>query len=1367
MAPSNDTSANDLKRRLATLSPAQRAALAGKLAAKEVEPATLRVRSWRSEMPPDADTFPASAGQQRLWLLDQILPDRAAYNIPRILRLKGAFDIDALRRSLDLLVARHEALRTRVVRSGDKTSPAPNQVIDPPSAASLRVIDLESVEEGSRHTRARELAEAEARTPFDLGQGPLFRALVLKLTQDEHWLVFNIHHGVSDGWSERVFCDELSLAYNAFAGGGIHEFPPLALRYADYALSQRDWMGSDAFQEQLAYWRRTLAGITRLELPTDRAGVADESLTGTSLTARIPAVLTNAIKEVSRKHGVTPFMTILSALLVLLHRHSGQDDIAIGTPTAGRNQSELEGLIGFFVSTVVVRTDLSGRPTFSELLGRVRDSVLSAYSHQDTPFEKIVEELAPPRDPGRSPFADVWVNMSPRASSSLRFTGVTAEDLPVPSPAKVALAVEIRARGADIELQLVYQTEKFSESRIKTLLEQSLLLLEQGTASPERRIAEYSLVTAESRRSLPDPAVEIAVRPQGLVATRVLDWAQREPSRIAVSTGDSERTYAELTERATTVAEGLGRAGIGRGDVVAIEAPRGFGVTAGMLGVLLAGAAFVTLDPALPEERKRVMLEESRAKVVLRTDRDMSSVDGMPATMTTEWVSPEVDPLDPAYVFFTSGSTGRPKAILGSHQGLSHFINWQRERFGIHQRDRVSQLIGLTFDPLLRDTFLPLTTGATLCVPTDEDLLSPVDWIARAGVTVVHTGPTVMQNWLREVDAPIAANALRWVFISGEPLTDQLIARWRQSVTGPAQLVNFYGPTETTMIRCYHVIGSEVPPGVQPIGVPLADSQALILNGSGGLCGIAETGEIVLRTPYRTLGYLNMPEENERRFKPNPFRDDEADLVYFTGDHGRYREDGLLEIAGRIDDQVKIRGVRVEPGEVSACLSRSSLVRQAEVIARKNEQGQHYLVSFVVPAHGVEPDAHAIRRFISERLPLAFVPGPVVFLDRLPALPNGKVDRKALAAWPLPTTELEKPAPPTDLLEVQLAHIWERVLGVGLVGAHDNFFDLGGHSLLAVRLFAEIEDSFGVRLPLATLFQAPTVRSLAAILRDKGWTPPWRSLVAIRPGGTRPPLFLVHGVGGNIVGFRHLAEQLDRDRPIFGLQSLGLDGSSEVCFTIEEMAGHYMREILSLQPKGPFHVGGMSFGGRVAFEVAQQLTRSGHEVGVLALLDASLKGYSDMMPFADRAREKAGWWKRRIEGHVREFRNANDLAVYARRKLKTARRKLRSREWRAVYQKHASKGEPLPTELVNVKEANYLASRRYSAKPYSGKVTLFIAEDKLASDARALRDAWAVMALGGVDVHEVPGNHVTLIEPPHVSVLARKLQDCLDRFETA
>ena len=578
---------------------------------------------------------------------------------------------------------------------------------------------------------------------------------------------------------------------------------------------------------------------------------------------------------------------------------------------------------------------------------------------------------------------------------------------------------------------------------------------------------------------------------QPSVVGQVLEWANAAPDRIAVRAAGEQWTYADLAGRATSLATALQGMGVGRGDVVAIVGPPGFGFVGAMLGVLMSGGAFLTIDPVLPTRRKQVMLAEARAKVVcvigqsndvehyletddtltvLRTDQDLTSHVGPEERSEQAWSPPAIHGDDPAYVFFTSGSTGQPKAILGCHKGLSHFLQWQRGAFAIGADDRVSQLIGLTFDPLLRDVFLPLTSGATLCVPAESDLLDTIGWMQREGVTVVHTTPTVMQSWLLDGERRLDLPSLRWLFVSGEPLTDVLIDRWRRIVSGPAQLVNFYGPTETTMIRCFYTIPAELTPGVQPIGAPLPDSQALVLNAAGMLCAIGEVGEIALRTPFRSLGYLNLPDETTRSFRPNPFRDDANDLVYFTGDLGCYRPDGLLEIAGRVDDQVKIRGVRIDPGEVTATLARHEAVRQCVVVRRDNGHGQPQLVGYVVAEPGKDVEARDLRVYLAKQLPQAFVPGAFVFLDALPVLPNGKVDRRAL---PAPQdgrdTAADTVMAPRDALEEAIAEVWREVLRIEQVGVHDNFFELGGHSLLATQVLCAPARLLQVELPLQAL----------------------------------------------------------------------------------------------------------------------------------------------------------------------------------------------------------------------------------------------------------------------------------------------------------
>ena len=1046
---------------------------------------------------PRTGDLPLSFAQQRLWFLDRLLPDKAAYTIPAAWRLRGPLDALALQRSLDALVTRHETLRTRFAESEG----GPVQLIDPPQSVALPLADLSAMAQGEREAHARQIADAHARQPFDLEAGPLLRAQLLRLAAEEHLLLLNVHHIVFDGWSLDVFDRELSAMYNAFVRGRKLELPALPIQYADYARWQREWLQGEVLERQLAYWRTKLAGLTMLELPTDRPWPPVQSFRGAHQSLTLSPELSAALKALGRREGATLFMTLLTAFQVLLYRYSGQEDIAVGTPIAGRGRTELEGLIGFFVNTLVLRSDLSGNPSFRDLLRRARESALAAYSHQDLPFEKLVEELAPKRDPSRNPLFDVMINYVDRSQPALDLPGLAVQQIGPPSTsAKFAMTLYVGAHEQEVDLRLVYQSELFSPARIASMLEQYVHLLGQIARAPEKSVRDYSLVTASARACLPDPTIPLQAAPQESVVAQVLTWARSAPDSTAVTAAGRQWTYAELTARATSLATTLQAMGIGRGDVVAIIGPRSFGLIGTMLAVLMSGGAFLTIDPALPAQRKRVMLGEARARAVcligqqadsgrylepgdtlavLRTDLGLASHLGPARHPDHAWSPPTIHGDDPAYVFFTSGSTGRPKAILGCHKGLSHFLHWQRGTFAIGAQDRVSQLIALTFDPLLRDVFLPLTSGATLCVPAESDLLDTIGWMKRAGVTVAHTTPTVMQSWLRDGERQLDLPSLRWLFICGEPLTDVLIGKWRRTISGPAQLVNLYGPSETTMVRCFYIIPPAVTQGVQPIGLPLADSQALVLNAAGLLCGIGEIGEIVLRTPYCTLGYLNLPEENERRFRSNPFGNDPTDLVYFTGDLGRYRPDGLLEIAGRVDDQVKIRGIRIDPGEVTAMLARHEAVRNCVVVGRKDTEGQHQLVGYVVADTGKQLDARDLRAYLTERLPQAFAPGTFVFLDALPVLPNGKVDHKRLPAPQRGSaTSEDEIGAPRNALEEQVAAMWADVLGLERVGVHHDFFELGGHSLLAMQLVSRIRSVFGVQIPLQALFVGPTIAAV-------------------------------------------------------------------------------------------------------------------------------------------------------------------------------------------------------------------------------------------------------------------------------------------------
>ncbi len=782
-----------------------------------------------------------------------------------------------------------------------------------------------------------------------------------------------------------------------------------------------------------------------------------------------------------------------------------------------------------------------------------------------------------------------------------------------------------------------------------------------------------------------------------------------------------------------------------------------------------------------------------------------------------------IAPDDAAYIFFTSGTTGIPKGVLGSHKGLSHFLQWQRQRFEVETNDRVAQLTGISFDVVLRDIFLPLTSGATLCLPEASDDLTPtriLSWLERQQISLLHTVPSLAQSWLANLPPGVSLNTLRWVFFAGEPLPEKLVRHWRKVFPEAGEIVNLYGPTETTLAKCYYQVPVDILSGVQPIGSPLPETQALVLGENNQLCGIGEPGEIVLRTPFRSKGYINASEENQRRFVKNPFRNDEQDLLFYTGDRGCYRPDGSLEILGRLDRQVKIRGIRIELEEIEAVLSEHPNLRETVVIAREDLPGDKRLVAYIVPKREQESTVDELRRFLKQKLPDYMVPSAFVVLDSLPLTPNGKVNRSVL---PAPNQTKLEPAStfvaPHDELELQLTKIWEKVLGIQSIGVKDNFFDLGGHSLLAVTLFAQIEKKFGKNLPLATLFQAATVEKIAKIIRQEKWLAPWDSLVAIQPQGSKPPLFYIHAGGGNLLVYRDLALALGPEQPVYGLQPRGLDGKYAPHTRIEDMAAHYLAQILNIQPHGPYFLAGLSTGGTIAWEIAQRLLAQGQKVALLALFDTSGPGYPKLLPPIPRLLSVLNWaafdfgrrlirlpvklvtklkelgikqtWLKTLEklGIIKrcldEDQKIQTLNVQRQLKHKIDTYKSNSSSVNYLEKllnflivfifKNSSKPyyanvfasgfdrdalSELPETLQKVQEANITARKAYIPQVYPGRVIFFRASERSPGIYRDPQVGWGGMAAGGMEIYEVPGDHSSIVRSP---VLAEKLKACLDK----
>lgn len=1051
--------------------------------------------------------LPLSFAQQRLWFLHKLDPDSTALNISAAFRIKGALDNEALARSLDAIIRRHEALRTRFPEDEE----GPVQAIDVPSSMPLSVTVLDEPSPPARERRLHQLMMEQAQRSFDLATGPLVRTALFRLADEEHVLQLVLHHTISDGWSMGIIFRELGTFYEAFSTPTPPSLPELPVQYADYAVWQRKRFEEGALSQQRSYWMEKLDGAPTLELPLDysRPVVLDHQGARTSMM--LSQTLTDALNALGRQEGVTLFITLLAVLKVLLYRYTHQTDIVVGAPISGRLRPEIQNAVGCFINTLPLRTDLSGNPSFRALLGRVRSTAFEAYAHQELSFEKLVEDLHPERDLSRHPLFDVMLNFRDASWRTLTLPGLRVRRMEEDNPtANVAINLYVNVRNGQLCLDLVYQQALFSAERMACMTRQLRSLLEQIVADPEKRIRSYSLVTPDAYAVLPDPHERLDEPPQVSVPGQFAAWTRKTPHHPAIRQGGNTWSYDQLADRSETLGRRLRTQGITRGDIVAVHGPPCFGLIASMIGVLQSGGVLLPIDPHLPSRRKQRMLREAQARHLVCIDDDRADhawldsvldvhrinvdpidgyavdpidTDGLDSDVTS---LPTPKPDDPAYIFFTSGTTGTPKGILGCHKSLSHFLNWQRTTFAIGPDDRVAQLTSLSFDVILRDIFLPLTSGATLCLPQGNEPMGPentIHWLAREQISVLHTVPTRAQFWLTHAPEDTDLPHLRWVFFAGEPLTDALVRQWRRAFPRRDALVNLYGPTETTMVKCFYPVPDEPPPGVQPAGRPLPHTQALVLTPDHNLCGIGEPGEIVLRTPFRTLGYINAPKEDQQRFAPNPFRHDEHDVVYYTGDRGRYRPDGTLDILGRLDDQVKIRGVRIEPGEITAVLMQHPEVTSCFVEARKDDDQQPYLVAYVVPSRLSDANARLLRSYLRERLLEAMIPSAFVFLKTLPLTTNGKVDRTALPAPDASSFERQAAhvAPGTPI-EKTITEIWAEVLNVEPPGIHANFFALGGHSLVATQIIARISNVFDVELSLPVLFNTPTIAELAGVV---------------------------------------------------------------------------------------------------------------------------------------------------------------------------------------------------------------------------------------------------------------------------------------------
>ena len=1028
--------------------------------------------------------LPLSFSQERLWFLDQLGLMGSAYNLPLALRLSGPLNQPALEYSFAALVSRHENLRTRF----EAVAEQPVQVIEPPGKFKLQCVTLETIEPAQREAEVQRLIQHEVETPFDLTRDAPLRVMLLTLSAEEHALLVMMHHIISDGWSLGILVRELSELYAAHVQGRPANLAALPVQYADYALWQRQWLQGEVLAKQLRYWRERLSGAPEvLQLPSDRPRPAVASYRGAVMRFELPGALSRGLKELARREGGTLYMVLLAAYQVLLSRYSGQKDIVVGSPIAGRTHQQTEGLIGFFVNMLALRTDLSGEPSFRELLSRVKEVTLGAYAHQELPFEKLVAELQPERDLSRPPIFQVVLALQNLPHESLDLAGITwrrtgAEH----KTAQFDLSLHVAETAAGMAAFFEYATDLFDRATIERMVEHFQRLLTGIVVDPQCRISALPLLSEREQQELLHEWNDTAVMyPQERGLHELFsEQAARTPKAIALVYEGQQLSYAQLEARSNQLAHHLIGLGVGPEVIVGLCVHRSIEMVVGMLGILKAGGAYLPLDPEYPPQRLTYMLQDAGVSVVLTQaslrerlglagmavclDNDRALFEQQPSTAPSSRVCAQ----NLAYVMYTSGSTGQPKAVSVSHRNVVRLVIGSNY-IQISAQDVFLQLAPPVFDAATFEIWGALLWGAQLVLYAEPqvDLQQLSRVIEERQVSVLWLTAGLFQQMVDEY--PQALSGLRYLLAGGDVLSVSHVRQVQQ--LGGCRLINGYGPTEgTTFSVCYEVPPRLELPGTVPIGRPISNTRVYVLDEWLQPVPRGVVGELYIGGAGISRGYLGRAALTAQRFIADPFGSGER--LYRSGDLVRYGAEGTLEFIGRADQQVKIRGYRVELGEIEAALLEIPGVKQAVVLARQEQPGDKRLVAYVVGAH--ENDVAVLRDQLKRQLPEHMVPAVYVVLDALPLTRHGKVDRGRLPSPPDQASTREY-VPPRNPIEAALAEIWAEVLRVDRVGVHDDFFELGGHSLLATRVVSRVRAALQVDLPLRTLFEQPTVERLA------------------------------------------------------------------------------------------------------------------------------------------------------------------------------------------------------------------------------------------------------------------------------------------------
>jgi amino acid adenylation domain-containing protein len=1326
---------------------------------------------------------PLSPAQQRLWFTEQLNPQVPVYNEAEAVLLTGELNVAALERAMNEIVARHELLRStiKVIDS------VPHAVVHESWPLRFRKIDLSALPPQKRQSEVDRLLIDEPRVPYDLESEPGIRVALLHLSPREHVFILMMHHIVCDWSSEGIIWRELSALYGSHLKGAPAVLPALPVTHGDYAAWQQQRLATNSFAEDLTFWEETLSGAPALlELPADRPRPPMMSYQGGRLRWKLSSELTEALRDMSRLEKTSLFTIFAAALNTLLYRYTGTEDILLGIPLADRDQRELQSVVGFLLHVHVLRTRLSGDMKFRDLLGHVQKGVLDLYAHRSVPFDQIVRKLQPERNLSHSPLFQVMLNWRDRDQqlSFIGLEGLVVESLMASSnTSKFDLYFFVTDVGEEILVELEYSSALFDEDRMRRMLGHYEALLETVAGDRSAQIAAMPLLTADEHRQIVYEwnRTELSSSCDKCLDQLIHEQIERTPDALAVDFEGDHLTYRQLGERAGELAACLRNAGVGRNTLVALCTERSLDMVVGLLGILKAGGAYLPIDPTFPSDRVAFMLQDAQPLVLVTQQRLLTlfpsqqdkvvCLDDLPA-------SPNPQPIDlagreaedRAYVLYTSGSTGTPKGVQISHRALVNFLASMQREPGIGADDILLAITTLSFDIAGLEIFLPLTVGARVIIASSEAARDGSRLSARmksCGATIMQATPATWRmlldsGWKGSPGLKILCGGEAW----GAELSTELLPRCKS-------LWNMYGPTETTIWSSASRVERDKP--VQ-IGFPIANTTFHVLDKNGQLLPVGIPGELHIGGRGLALGYLWRDDLTRDRFIDDPYSRQNGARLYRTGDLVRRAKGGAIEFIRRVDHQVKIRGFRIELGEIEASLEQLAGINRCVVIVVGNNSADKRLVAYLVPSDPRRvPGIEELRGSLKRRLPDYMIPSAFAVVEKIPLTPNGKIDREALSRATATTIAHEAMGDvPRDSVELKLLEIWEQLLDARPLGIRANFFDVGGYSLLAIRLFDRINRIFDRSLPISSIFGSPTIEQLATLVRGRPVDAPatpvrqsrnaadkHSSITPIQPHGSGAPLFLVHGRGGYTIVFYRLAMEVRADRPVYGIQAQSLLPGEPALLRLEDQASYYVSEIRKIQPQGPYFLLGYSFGGTVAFEIAQQLHALGQRVEMLGMLDTRRRDFVG-------SQGECGTVSKLDSTFARHFR-----VIFGPRSLKEKNEylweRIVPRVMTSFYSTLLRVGfRSVPSLFKNTFYITRVAELMYKPRSWHGSVTLFRAT--VQPDPKSPHDlGWAPLAKGGVDVWEVPGDHLEVHRgaTAQVEALAERLRERLERSDSA